>query len=145
LLLSSSTTTPKPISLSSSPPPPVAILLCKDLLQQVIVAKMLQTLHLLLNPIDYCYHQYSHRSKEGTNLSLCLFVSIYLFLFRRGFLVLCMWVQSLESSFRAFGMREREQLLSSLPDNLTFFLSFFACLSFSNGSRTRYLLVQGTS
>ncbi len=40
LLLSSSTTTPKPISLSPSPPPPVAILLCKDLLQQVIVAKI---------------------------------------------------------------------------------------------------------
>jgi hypothetical protein len=47
--------------------------------------------------------------------------------------VLCMWVQSLEASFRAFGMREREreQLLSSLPDNLNFFLSFFLCLSVS--------------
>jgi hypothetical protein len=60
-----------------------------------------------------------------------------------------MWVQSLEASFRAFGMRERErereQLLSSLPDNLNFFLSFFACLSLSHGLRIRYLLVQGTS
>jgi hypothetical protein len=58
-----------------------------------------------------------------------------------------MWVQSLEASFRAFGMREREreQLLSSLPDNLNFFLSFFAFLSLSHGLRIRYLLVQGTS
>jgi hypothetical protein len=58
-----------------------------------------------------------------------------------------MWVQSLEASFRAFEMREREreQLLSSLPDNLNFFLSFFACLSLSHGLRIRYLLVQGTS
>jgi hypothetical protein len=45
--------------------------------------------------------------------------------------VLCMWVQSLEASFRAFGMRERERAASFFIARQPQLLSFFLCLSVS--------------
>ncbi len=45
--------------------------------------------------------------------------------------MLCMWVQSLEASFRAFGMRERERAASFFIARQPQLLSFFLCLSVS--------------